>query len=113
MNPRFPIYTVFLTCLLLLPQQLPAEDIAPERPAMSMYSSTPPVLSSGEKPSVMIMLDNSWGMYRLAYQPQTRDDSIVWKPKYQGKAFDHTKKYYGLFTSGHYYKYNKQGDYNM
>ncbi len=87
---------IFFACLLsvylLAAAPLRAEEINPKAPVMGMYTKPPAILASGAPPSVMLMLDNSGSMYKLAYQPQKN-------------GFDSKTEYYGLFKPKSYYKY--------
>ncbi len=57
--------------------------------AMADYTSTPPFISDGVPPNVLLLMDNSGSMNMAAYQP----------------AFDTTRAYFGIFDPYECYAY--------
>ncbi len=91
-------FTSLLLCCLFTTAPLWAEEINPQNPVMGMYTKPPALLASGAQPSVMLMLDNSGSMYRLAYRPHIN-------------SFVPDTEYYGLFKPKSYYRYNDAGEF--
>ncbi len=54
--------------------------------AMADYTATPPFVSEAVPPNILILLDNSGSMNRMAYDDAT-------------EAFDPTKTYTGIFDA--------------
>ena len=60
--------------------------------AMVEYTASPPFVTETVPPNILLLLDNSGSMNRMAYETAA-------------EAFDPTKTYTGLFTAGECYEY--------
>ena len=80
---------------------------------MADYYSIPPYISNAEKPSTMIIFDNSGSMFRFAYRERMVRRS--WNTAGSDctealTGFDPSKNYYGYFDPSKYYVYDNTDD---
>lgn len=66
------------------------------------FNWIPPFLARDEKPSIIIILDNSGSMMQRAYEVRNADNTY----NAVRSAFNSSREYYGYFDSRTYYSYN-------
>lgn len=113
LDSKYYSYLILVTILLSMAKFASATDFDASNPEMIDYFKAPPYISTVEKPSVMLVVDNSGSMQESAY----RDGSInlLWTAWWSGQnfcwsanygLFDPTYEYFGYFDPTQYYVYN-------